>query len=72
MTSDPDCVTVEISDQGPGFDVQVALAKGRLGLHGMRQRVEVLGGSFSLHSAPGSGTTIRVTLPLTSRGDDDG
>jgi signal transduction histidine kinase len=72
MTADRDCVTVEISDQGPGFDVQAALAKGRLGLHGMRQRVEVLGGSFSLHSAPGSGTTIRVTLPLTSRGDDDG
>ena len=72
LTADRDCLTVEISDQGPGFDAQAALTKGRLGLHGMRQRVEVLGGSFSLHSAPGSGTTVRVTLPLTSRGDDDG
>jgi signal transduction histidine kinase len=72
LTVDQNCLTVEISDQGPGFDVQTALAKGRLGLHGMRQRVEVLGGSFSLHSAPGSGTTIRVNLPLTSRGHDDG
>lgn len=72
LATDQDCLTVEISDQGPGFDATTALAKGRLGLHGMRQRVEVLGGSFSLHSAPGSGTTIRVNLPLTSRGHDDG
>lgn len=57
---------VEISDQGPGFDPQAALQKGRLGLHGMRQRVEVLGGSFDLKSGYGAGTMIRVTLPLNS------
>ena len=65
------CLTVEISDKGPGFDPKVELAKGRLGLHGMRQRVEVLGGSFELHSVLGSGTTIRVTLPLVSPGNED-
>lgn len=61
---------VEISDQGPGFDPRAAAAKGRLGLHGMRQRVEVLGGTFTLHSVEGLGTTIRVTLPLRAEGPD--
>ena len=59
-------LAVEISDQGPGFDLHAALQKGRLGLHGMRQRVEVLGGTFDLQSMVGAGTTIRVTLPLAA------
>jgi signal transduction histidine kinase len=72
LTVDRESVTVSISDRGPGFDEHAALAKGRLGLHGMRHRVEVLGGSFGLHSTPDLGTTVQVTLPLTSKGDDDG
>ncbi|WP_158558896.1 sensor histidine kinase [Rhodoferax lacus] len=56
---------VEVRDQGPGFDPVAAAAKGRLGLRGMRQRVEVLGGVFELLTAPGAGTLIRVSLPLT-------
>lgn len=32
----------------------------------MRQRVEVLGGTFDLQSVAGAGTTIRVTLPLAA------
>ncbi len=66
LQGDADSLVVEISDKGPGFDPATALAKGRLGLHGMRQRVEVLGGSFELKSTLGAGTTIRVTLPLNS------
>ncbi len=62
---------VEISDAGLGFNTQAAVAEAQLGLRGMRQRVEVLGGSFELHSAPGAGTTIRVTLPLHPDGHDD-
>jgi signal transduction histidine kinase len=57
---------VEVRDQGPGFDPLAAAAKGRLGLRGMRQRVEVLGGVFELLTAPGAGTLIRVSLPLTA------
>lgn len=65
-------LTVEVSDRGPGFDPKIALAQGRLGLRGMRQRVEVLGGTFELHSTPGTGTMIRVTLPLVLEGTSDG
>lgn len=54
----------EVSDNGPGFDSRTVARDGHLGLVGMRERVEVLGGSFDLHSVPGSGTTIRAMLPL--------
>ncbi|HEV7390323.1 MAG TPA: sensor histidine kinase, partial [Burkholderiales bacterium] len=64
-------LTIEVTDDGPGFDTEAALKKGRLGLSGMRQRAEVLGGSFALHSTPGNGTTIRITLPLDSQGQND-
>jgi signal transduction histidine kinase len=57
---------VEVRDQGPGFDPAAAAAKGRLGLRGMRQRVEVLGGVFELLTTPGAGTVIRVSIPLTA------
>lgn len=63
-----DYLSVEISDQGPGFDPQAALEKERLGLRGMRQRVEVLGGIFELSSVIGRGTRIRISLPRVSRG----
>ncbi len=55
---------VKVSDDGPGFDHHAAVKDGRLGLAGMRERVEVLGGSFDLQSKPGLGTVIRVNLPL--------
>ena len=68
LKGNADCLTVEISDKGPGFDQEMAAKKGHLGLRGMRQRVEVLGGKFELSSVLGLGTTIRVSLPLVSRG----
>lgn len=62
---------LQISDSGPGFDIQLAAKKGRLGLHGMRQRVEVLGGIFELQTAVGAGTLIRVHLPFAGEPHDD-
>ena len=54
-------VQLEVSDDGRGFD-QHAAGDG-LGLAGMKARIESMGGQLSIHSAPGSGTTIGVTLP---------
>jgi signal transduction histidine kinase len=68
VKSDTESLTLEVTDDGPGFNTEAALKKGRLGLTGMRQRAEVLGGSFVVDSVPGSGTTVRVTLPLVSEG----
>ncbi|MEI7535590.1 MAG: ATP-binding protein [Comamonadaceae bacterium] len=64
LSASDSALMIQISDKGPGFDPALALARGRFGLHGMRQRIEVLGGSFDLHSESGTGTTIRMTIPL--------
>ena len=59
--------TLRITDDGAGFDVERTLVRaarsGRLGLVGMAERVRMLGGTFDIDSAPGSGTTISVALP---------
>ncbi|MBI1965386.1 MAG: sensor histidine kinase [Betaproteobacteria bacterium] len=54
----------EIADGGAGFDPQTAAAEGHLGLVGMRERVEILGGTFNVQSTPGQGTVIRASLPM--------
>jgi signal transduction histidine kinase len=60
-------LTVQIADGGPGFDVGQILDTGsHLGLAGMRDRVESLGGIFGINSAPGKGTQIRISLPLSA------
>lgn len=63
-------VRLEINDDGKSFQVdRVLLAKHnkRLGLVGMRERVEMVGGSFRIESSPGQGTTVRVQIPFGSR-----
>jgi PAS domain S-box-containing protein len=59
-------IQLEIADNGQAFDVgrvlQIKRNK-RLGLIGMRERVEMVGGRFEIESLPGKGTTIRVTIP---------
>ena len=57
-------LVVEVADSGKGFDPRAMVADGHLGLAGMRERVEILGGTFSVQSAPGKGTVIRAALPL--------
>jgi len=57
-----------VQDHGQGFDLNAVLseknyAKG-LGLSGMRERTHLSGGSFSIESSKGIGTTIRASWPL--------
>jgi len=61
----PDGVGMRIKDNGKSFDVERTLqanAGKRLGLLGMRERVEMVGGTFRVESAPGQGTTIQVDM----------
>jgi signal transduction histidine kinase len=55
-------VVVTIRDDGPGFDPAHEQA-GRLGQRTMRERAGVIGARFDVESAPGSGTTVRLTIP---------
>ncbi|OYW77773.1 MAG: hypothetical protein B7Z37_02480 [Verrucomicrobia bacterium 12-59-8] len=59
-------ICMEITDNGCGFAVEgkgSAKKNNRLGLLGMRERVEMIGGTFCVESSPGIGTTIRVEIP---------
>ncbi len=53
---------LEIGDDGAGFDVEGTRQGGGLGLRGMTERVQRLGGTLSIESAPGGGTRIVVEL----------
>jgi two-component system sensor histidine kinase UhpB len=54
---------LEIGDDGCGFSPEAADRGGGRGLRGMRERIEVMGGTLRIESAPDSGTAIRVTVP---------
>jgi signal transduction histidine kinase len=63
----PGAVRMQIKDNGKSFEVDQVLhaKKGKsLGLLGIRERLEMVGGSFDIASAPGEGTTIQVQIPL--------
>ena len=53
-----------VEDDGRGFDPEAAEGNQRLGLVGMRERVEILGGTLLVESSPGSGTTVVVEAPV--------
>lgn len=56
---------LEVSDDGQGFDkAQVTPGRG-IGLSSMRQRVRLLGGTLSIRSVRGEGTSVSAVLPLT-------
>jgi len=66
-------ICMEINDNGKSFEVErVLFAKRnkRLGLIGMRERVEMVGGNFSIESAPSKGTTVQAQLPFNLRANN--
>jgi len=67
-------VHLVVHDDGVGFDVGAArrraLSGESLGLLGLEERVELAGGRVAIESAPGRGTTVRVSVPL-GRADDE-
>ena len=64
-----DSFVLEIIDNGKGFAIDESFAPGCLGIRGMRERIELLGGEFHLASRPGKGTLVRATLPRYASSD---
>jgi signal transduction histidine kinase len=64
-----DAVRLEVVDDGIGFDPTTAEARGGLGLPGMRERVQRIGGQLRIESAPGQGTTVSVEVPRGGEND---
>jgi signal transduction histidine kinase len=71
VRAEPQGVEIEVTDDGRGFDAQVIEGGGGLGLVTMRERVEKLGGTLTIRSAPGQGTTVRVVLDDLRRAAGD-
>jgi signal transduction histidine kinase len=62
----PDAVSLEVSDDGRGFEPRAGgdeVAGGGFGLIGMRQRASLLRGELAVISGPDSGTRVQVTIP---------
>ena len=61
----PDEIHLQIVDDGVGFVVE-NVVEGRYGLIGLQERAKLLGGKFSLQTAPDNGTQIDVNIPYIS------
>lgn len=60
-------VTLEVHDNGRGIQHDQLSASNSLGVLGMRERAQILGGDFQISGQPGNGTTVRVRIPCLSR-----
>jgi two-component system sensor histidine kinase DegS len=64
----PGVVRMEVADNGCSFSVEKILRNRnpkRIGLVGMKERIEMVGGVFSVDSTPGKGTTVRAEMPFS-------
>ncbi len=59
-------VKMTVQDDGVGFTAQQHPPEDRFGLPGIQERAEILGGSVSIRSEPGTGTDVTVRLPYES------
>ncbi|MBI1878192.1 MAG: sensor histidine kinase, partial [Chloroflexi bacterium] len=57
-------IELEVTDNGSGFDLNIAESQGGLGLTSMRERVEKLDGVLTVLSTPGGGTKVSVSLEV--------
>ena len=66
----PDCYEITVRDDGPGFDPAQTPADGRphIGLRNVRERLESRGGSLTISSVIGTGTTATIRIPKNEGG----
>ena len=57
-------ISLSITDDGRGFDLDGKSERKTLGLLGMKERATMIGGKLRIHSAPGKGTTVLINVPL--------
>lgn len=67
LTQNINSVQLKIIDDGQGFDIKTAKQKGNYGLRNMEERVKSLGGTFTIISNLGKGTSINIQIPISKR-----
>ncbi|MDW8325301.1 MAG: GAF domain-containing sensor histidine kinase [Anaerolineales bacterium] len=60
----PEAVTLTITDDGQGFDLEAVQRDGHFGLLGMQERAGSLGGRLTIRTAPAQGTRVELFVPL--------
>jgi signal transduction histidine kinase len=63
---DENTVRLEMIDNGLGFDPENARQSGGLGLQGIQERVQQSSGRLKIESAPGKGTRLTITIPIST------
>jgi len=69
LRADEDNLTLELKDNGQGFDQEIARVKGGMGLTSMGERADNIGGKLTIQSELGVGTTVRIIVPFMSPKD---
>ncbi|WGH92823.1 ATP-binding protein [Auritidibacter ignavus] len=69
VTATAGMLTLDVFDDGTGFDPEAVDTEHHFGLSGMKTRAVQAGGELSVESAPGAGTVIGLRIPLG--GEDD-
>lgn len=70
MTCSDNDMSLEIKDDGDGFDIEGARLAAGLGLISMRERIHLIGGEFEISSSPGQGTKIKARAPIVTNALD--
>ena len=64
LSATDDQLQLEVSDEGRGFETDLALTTSGLGLVSMQERLKLVNGTVAIESKPGAGTTVRAAVPL--------
>jgi len=67
LNGSDDHLSLEIRDDGVGFDIKTANLAAGLGLISMRERIHLIGGKIEISSSPGNGTRIIARAPITQK-----
>jgi signal transduction histidine kinase len=67
LSANDGALVLQIRDDGVGVTEQDLRKPTSLGIRGMRERAQQLGGDLSVSAAPGSGTTVVISIPAASR-----
>lgn len=59
-------IKLSIDENGKGFDADVFSSTGNIGLKLIKERVEMVNGSFDIDSAPGKGSRVSLTIPVST------